>query len=71
VLRCVCRAGKHWGDGVTERLVWHVVKQYAAQLGLTLWLRTIFATPVPSCAIRRRRTGPDSIPAWAHLGPNT
>jgi site-specific recombinase XerD len=35
VFRCVCRAGKHWGDGVTERLVWHVVKQYAAQLGLT------------------------------------
>ncbi len=35
VFRCVCRAGKHWGDGVTERLVWHVVKQYAAKLGLT------------------------------------
>jgi site-specific recombinase XerC len=27
LFRCVCRAGKHWGDGVTERLVWHVVKQ--------------------------------------------
>ncbi|HEV3330828.1 MAG TPA: tyrosine-type recombinase/integrase [Bryobacteraceae bacterium] len=34
VFRCVCRAGKRWGDGVTERLVWHVVKQYAAELGL-------------------------------------
>ena len=34
VFRCVCRAGKHWGDGVTERVVWHVVKQYAAKLGL-------------------------------------
>jgi site-specific recombinase XerC len=33
VFRCVCRAGKRWGDGVTERLVWHVVKQYAAELG--------------------------------------
>jgi site-specific recombinase XerD len=31
---CVCRAGKHWGDGVTERVVWHVVKQYARILGL-------------------------------------
>jgi site-specific recombinase XerD len=30
---CVCRAGKHWGDGVTERVVWHVVKQYARKLG--------------------------------------
>ena len=33
VFRCVCRARKCWGDGVTERLVWHVVKRYAAQLG--------------------------------------
>lgn len=30
---CVCRAGKCWGEGVTERLVRHVVKQYAAELG--------------------------------------
>ena len=22
LFRCVCRAGKHWGSGVTERLVW-------------------------------------------------
>jgi site-specific recombinase XerD len=29
LFRCVCRAGKWWGDGVTERLVWHVVKHYA------------------------------------------
>jgi site-specific recombinase XerD len=34
VFRCACRAGKRWGEGVTERLVWHVVQQYAAQLGL-------------------------------------
>ena len=34
VFRCVCRAGTHWGEGVTERLVWHVVKQYARNLGL-------------------------------------
>jgi site-specific recombinase XerD len=34
VFRCVCRAGKSWGEGMTERVVWHVVKQYAAKLGL-------------------------------------
>jgi hypothetical protein len=33
LFRCVYRAGKHWGDGVTERAVWHVVKQYAKKLG--------------------------------------
>jgi integrase len=35
LFRCVCRAGKWWGDGVTERLVWHVVKHYAQKLGFT------------------------------------
>jgi len=35
LFRCVCRAGKFWGDGVTERVVWHVVKQYAKEFGVT------------------------------------
>jgi site-specific recombinase XerD len=35
IFRCVCRAGKCWGDGVTERVVWHVVKSYAAKVGFT------------------------------------
>jgi site-specific recombinase XerD len=35
VFRCVCRAGTTWGDGMTERVVWHVVKEYAAKLNLT------------------------------------
>ena len=34
LFRCVCRAGKCWGDGVTERVVWHVVKHYAKKLGI-------------------------------------
>ena len=34
VFRCVCRAGKTWGEGMTERVVWHDVKQYAAKLNL-------------------------------------
>lgn len=29
LFRCVCRAGKTWGDGFTERVVWHVVKDCA------------------------------------------
>ena len=34
LFRRVCRAGKCWGDKVTERVVWHVVKDYAKMLGL-------------------------------------
>lgn len=30
----ICRAGTCWGTRVTERVVWHVVKQYAAKVGL-------------------------------------
>jgi site-specific recombinase XerD len=34
IFRCVCRAGKTWGKHISEQTVWHVVKTYAAQLGL-------------------------------------
>jgi len=33
VLRCVCKTGTAWGDGISEKVVWQVVKQYAAKLG--------------------------------------
>ena len=35
LFRCVCRAGNSWGDGMTEKVVWHVVKENAAKLGLS------------------------------------
>ena len=34
VFRCVCRAGKMRGGGMTESVVWHVVKEYAGKLNL-------------------------------------
>jgi len=34
LFRCVFRAGKTWGDFMTDRVVWHVVKYHAAKLGL-------------------------------------
>jgi site-specific recombinase XerD len=34
VFRCVCRAGKTWGGGVTERVVWHVVKECAKRAAI-------------------------------------
>jgi site-specific recombinase XerD len=35
LFRCVCRAGIAWGDTMTEKVVWHVVKEYAEKLGLS------------------------------------
>ena len=35
MFRCVCRKGTVWGNHMTEKVVWHVVKQYARQLGIS------------------------------------
>src|SRR5262245_42906270 len=32
LFRCVCRSGRVWGDGMTEKVVWHVVKTYGKKL---------------------------------------
>jgi site-specific recombinase XerD len=34
LFRCVCRKGKVWGTEITEKVVWHVVKENAARLGV-------------------------------------
>jgi site-specific recombinase XerD len=33
IFRCVCRTGVVWGTKITEKVVWHVVKEYAESLG--------------------------------------
>ena len=35
LFRCVCRKGTVWGTGITEKVVWHVVKEYAERLGFS------------------------------------
>jgi len=35
IFRCVCRTGVVWGTKITEKVVWHVVKQYAETLGIS------------------------------------
>jgi site-specific recombinase XerD len=34
LFRCVCRSGTVWGDGMTEKVVWHVVKTHAKNLDM-------------------------------------
>jgi len=34
LFRCVCRAGKSWGDGISEKTVWHVVKKTASSMNI-------------------------------------
>ncbi len=35
VFRCVNRSGKTWGNGITEKVIWHVVKGTAAVAGIS------------------------------------
>ncbi len=35
IFRCVCRRGTVWGTEITEKVVWHVVKEYALRLGIS------------------------------------
>jgi integrase len=35
LFRCVTRKGSTWGDGITEKVIWHIVKDYAAKAGIT------------------------------------
>jgi len=35
IFRRVCRTGMVWGNEMTEKVVWHVVKQYAQRLGIS------------------------------------
>jgi integrase len=35
IFRCVCRTGVVWGEKITEKVVWHVVKEYAGRLGVS------------------------------------
>jgi site-specific recombinase XerD len=35
IFRCVRRKGTVWGTEITEKVVWHVVKEYAERLGIS------------------------------------
>jgi site-specific recombinase XerD len=35
LFRCVSRKGTVWGTEITEKVVWHVVKEYAKKLGVS------------------------------------
>ena len=34
LFRCISRWGTIWGEGITEKFIWHVVKESAAQAGI-------------------------------------
>jgi len=35
LFRCVSRTGSVWGTGITEKVVWHIVRRYASMVGVS------------------------------------
>jgi hypothetical protein len=51
VFRCVSRKGSVWGNGITEKVIWHIVKDCAKSAGiqqLTSRLPALVRAPI-SC----------------------
>ncbi len=53
LFRCVCRTGKLWGHGISEKTVWHVVKKAATSMNIPRLARHDPSTIM--CAIMPRR----------------
>jgi site-specific recombinase XerD len=34
IFRCVTRKGSVWGEGITEKVIWHIVKENASRSGI-------------------------------------
>jgi hypothetical protein len=47
LFRCVCRSGTVWGDGITDKVIWHAVKTYAKNWRCRSSLLTISEDHVP------------------------
>src|SRR5262249_18240666 len=71
LFRCVCRSGTVWGNGMTEKVVWHVVKMYAKKLEMPQ------LAPHDSSEVMRpilsrswRRIGTDPVLVGSCVRPN-
>ena len=53
LFRRVNRTGKAWGDNITEKAVWHIVREHAAKAGIDKWHHMTFAGRVPGYVMRR------------------
>jgi hypothetical protein len=57
--RRVNKNGKAWGDGLTEKAVWHVVREYARTAGIDVSIQT--TERYPGCKQRTRGAVNDRI----------
>jgi site-specific recombinase XerD len=71
IFRAVARAGKVWGKGISQNVVWYVVKTCCERAGLEhIAPHDLRRTCAKLCQHERRRARADSILAGACLGPD-
>jgi integrase len=51
LFRCISRRGTVWGQGITEKVIWHVVKECAAKAGIPKLSPHDCRRYAPGCAI--------------------
>lgn len=72
IFRAVSRRGKVWGSGISENVVWYVVRRCCQRAGLEHIaphdLRRTCAKLCQTVPLKRRRTRTDSIPPRACVG---
>ena len=63
LFRRVNKVGRTWGDGMTVKAVWHIVKESARNIGVASCAARS-ATDLCSALMQRRRVGADPISFW-------
>ena len=71
VFRAINKAGRVWGDGMSPKVLWDVVRAAAARAAIdkagSARSAANLCSPMPP---GRRRTRLDPIPAWPRLNPD-
>ena len=65
VFRRATKLGKTLGEGLTEKAVWHIVKDSAKRSDRRNLLRTTFDGPLPDSATPREESWSRSSSFWA------
>jgi len=70
LFRRVNKVGKAWGEGMTVKAVWHIVKESPSALVCQSWRRTIATDLCSTLPCFGRGVGADPIPFGARLSSN-
>jgi hypothetical protein len=64
LFRRVNKVGRTWGDGMTVKAVWHIVKESPSASAWRSWRHTIFDGPVLGSAMLREASWSRSNSSW-------